>query len=184
VIDDPSLAAAALFAHRNILFGARAFHGYSILDVCDRLVETAVREAEEFCAGEQVQAMANLRGLTHWVSKQLQEGGDSNHVQQPTVSETLKQLQESSDPVPLEAVRAIATGIPRPGHSVVGQGTFRDGEEAWKALAREFIELGMSEEANLYQKHGGRLVTIEHLADTNPKYLKTAGGAMARFFIL
>ena len=79
-------------------------------------------------------------------------------------------------------VTAIATGIPREGHRVVGQGTFRDGEAGWEALAEEFINKELAEEVELYRAREGTVVGIEHLADTNPQYLKSAGGAMARLF--
>jgi hypothetical protein len=190
VIEDPSLPVAALFAHRNMIFGARAFYGYTKSELCSPLVEVAIREAEVY--GDQPQAMATLKGLSDWVAKSIQKmQNDAEATPQQSTSQvmtgpyskTLIQLQ-TTDPAAMEAVCAIATGIPRPGHSMVGQGTYRDGENAWKTLAEEFIELGLSDEANLYQKFGGRLVTIEHLADKNPHYLKSAGGAMARFFIL
>jgi len=31
---------------------------------------------------------------------------------------------------------------------------------------------------------GAELIGIEHLAETSPEYLKSAGGAMARFFFI
>ncbi|KAL3914231.1 MAG: hypothetical protein SGILL_006186 [Bacillariaceae sp.] len=168
---DSTLPAAAIFAHRNILFGARSFlKDVSVTDVCPPLVQRAVQEAEEY--GEQPQGMASLQGLCAWVAHALQEPS--------TTSPTLQKLDDAT----LEAVRAIATQVPRPGHSVVGQGTYRDGKDAWQALAKEYIELQLGDEANLYMQHGGRLVAIEHMADTSPDYLKSAGGAMARFFFL
>ena len=39
-----------------------------------------------------------------------------------------------------EAAQAIALGRPRPGHSVLGQGTFKAAEGAWMYLAREHME--------------------------------------------
>lgn len=182
----PPPVAAALLAHRNILFGARAFFGYDIEQVCQLLVQIALQDAGE--KGEQPQAMAALNGLSSWVETCLtNDEYDSSRTKEDTAanatSNVLVQLKQT-DMVAWEAVRAIATGIPRPGHSVVGAGTFRDGEAAWKALAREYVELGLAPEANLYQKEGGRLVAIEHLADRNPDYLDSAGGAMARLFFL
>jgi hypothetical protein len=180
---DPSLPAAALFAHRNVLFGARSFvhnGGGGGLEPCGPLVQRAVEEAEGY--GEQPQGMAALHGLCEWVTSHLASSSD-NEDRPSSGPTTLRRLQErDDDPTPLEAVRAVATGMPRPGHSVVGQGTFRDAREAWQALAKEYVELGLGDEANLYRRHGGRLVAIEHLADTSPEYLKSAGGAMARFF--
>lgn len=182
VIQDPSLPAAALFAHSNVLFGARSFHGYDMSDVCLPLVKAAIEEAEMMEQGQQPQAVASLKGLSAWVTGCFENKNE--------VSETLIRLQQEANgngdgnSVSLEAVRAMATGVPRPGHSVVGQGTFRDGQEAWKELAKEYVKLGLSEEANLYEKKGGNLVNIEHLADQSPDNMKTAGGAMARLFFL
>jgi hypothetical protein len=189
---------AALLAHRNILFGARAFLGYDLQQVCPPLVRWAIQEAGE--NGEQPQAVASLKGLSGWVESCLHlRGGEAkavegdetssdtceDHHDHPanTTSQVLLRL-ERTDPVAFEAVRAIATGIPGPGRSVVGAGTFRNGEEAWKALAREYVELGLAPEVSLYQSEGGRLVAIEHLADRSPNYLESAGGAMARLFFL
>jgi hypothetical protein len=179
VLQDPSLPAAALFAHRNVLFGARSFHGYELEDVCLPLVIVAIEESEAFDPGQQPQAVASLKGLSNWVAGCFETDGLGE-------SQTLQKLAQEGEggSVSLEAVRAIATGIPRPGHSVVGEGTFRDGEEAWKELAREYVGLGLSEEANLYEKQGGKLVNIEHLADRSAENMKSAGGAMARMFFL
>jgi hypothetical protein len=92
----------------------------------------------------------------------------------------------------LECITAIATNVPRPGHSVVGQKTHADGALAWEALCREFAVLDnndhtieLSEECMLYRRFSEscELVEIELLADTSPAYLISAGGAMARFVI-
>ena len=177
VIQDPSLPAAALFAHRNVLFGARSFHGYDMEDVCLPLVKAAIEESEAIEHGQQPQAVANLNGLSEWVAACFKNNLEG--------SQTLQKLNSGDDDkVSLEAVCAIATGVPRPGHSVVGQGTFRDGQEAWMELGREFVALGLSEESNLYEKEGGKLVNIEHLADQSADNMKSAGGAMARLFFL
>ena len=168
---DPSLSAAALLAHRNIIFGARASHTFSLQEVCSPLVEKAVHDAGE--NGEQPQAIASLAGLCNWIKTALNTG-DCDALE----------LLKSNDSTGFEAVQAIATGIPRPGHSVVGVGTYRDAEEGWKAVAIEFVEKNLSDEATLYRQHGARLVGIEHLADRNPDYLTSAGGAMARLFFL
>eukprot|EP00579_Thalassiosira_antarctica_P010247 CAMPEP_0201911164 /NCGR_PEP_ID=MMETSP0903-20130614/2222_1 /ASSEMBLY_ACC=CAM_ASM_000552 /TAXON_ID=420261 /ORGANISM="Thalassiosira antarctica, Strain CCMP982" /LENGTH=368 /DNA_ID=CAMNT_0048445855 /DNA_START=26 /DNA_END=1132 /DNA_ORIENTATION=+ len=100
----------------------------------------------------------------------------------------------------LEAIRAIATGEPRPGHSVVGAGTYKDGMKGWVACAREYSQLATNpnsvsldaslvgrkglEEMALYQSRGGEVTKIEHLAHTQPEYLREAGGAMARLFFV
>ena len=171
--DDKVLA--SLHAHRNIIFGAKVHDGScSLLHSCRLLLKEAVQDAG--CNAEQPQALAALHGLCEWVSQQGFEPSS-------TISETIKSL----DKVQLEAVRAIATGIPRQGHSVVGPGTHRDAGDAWERLAREFIQTKPAsddDECVLFHTSGGQLVAIELLADTKPEYLQSAGGAMARFFIL
>ena len=113
---------------------------------------------------------------------------------------TLAMKDESQRLSMLEAVRAIATGQPRPGHTVVGAGTFRDGRRGWVALAREYSQLAINpnalaldasyvrtkglEEVALYKSREGEVTDIEHLAHTQPEYLREAGGAMARVFFV
>jgi hypothetical protein len=177
---DTSIAVAALLAHRNMIFGARAFHSFTLQDVCGPLVDAAVEEAG--VNGDQPQAMAALHGLSKWVNLMLQDE-EKDFPIPDSVTHLLTHLH-NHDTVGLDAVRSIATGIPREGHSVVGEGTYRDGEQAWKSFASEYVELGLSSEASLYQAHGGKLVSIEHLADKNPKYMRSAGGAMARLFFV
>ena len=91
----------------------------------------------------------------------------------------------------LEAVQAIATGVPRPGHSVVGAGTYRDGMRGWVALAREYAALATVsddgdrrglEEVALYRSRDGEVASIEHLANTRD--VLDDGGAMARIFFV
>lgn len=170
-VNDGSINVAALLAHRNIVFGARSFQGFALQEVCPPLVDMAVRDAGE--NGEQPQAIASLSGLCSWVEACL-ESKESLEL------ESLR----SMDPNAFEAVKAIATGVPRKGHSVVGAGTYRDGEDGWKKLATEYVERDLAEEASLYRSLGARVVGIEHLADRNPEYLSSAGGAMVRLFFL
>lgn len=93
----------------------------------------------------------------------------------------------------LQAITAIATGIPRPGHSVVGMGTYRDGEDAWIALAWEYSRLASAwdekcrkglEEMVLYKGRDGEVSSMEHLGHTEEGYLRSAGGTMARLFFV
>jgi hypothetical protein len=162
---------ASLHAHRNVIFGARVrVEGWSIADACEELLGTALVDC--FADGEQPQALAALHGLNQYVCD-CRDGG--------VESETYRKLTQDVGPA-LEAVHAIATGIPRPGHSIVGQGTHREGAAAWEALAREFAL--QSDECQLYRNAHAQMVGIELLADTKPEYLASAGGAMARFFFL
>jgi len=169
---DVSVKFASVYRHKNIIFGARSLRTQYSLEDCEPLVKVAVHDAGE--NGEQAQAIASLTGLCEWVNAAIV---GSIH------STELTRLQQN-DRASFEAVKAIATGVPRSGHSVVGVGTYRDGEDGWKALAREFVQKSQSGECNLYKKFNSRLVSIEHLAERSPSYLRSAGGAMARLFFL
>lgn len=210
---------ATLKAHRNIVFGATTTSSLSspsssVADLCPALLRAALDDCSN--DGEQPQAVSTLHGLSAWVRACLEGGATETTTTTATTSTVLEGLRRqplrgdgddgngsdpssSSDAAPrlaLQAVTAIATGVPRPGHAVVGQGTYRDGAAAWTALAREFVALSSppppsdqkphhdfaSDECRLYQAAGAELVQIELLADTQPAYLASAGGAMARFF--
>ncbi|CAB9510891.1 expressed unknown protein [Seminavis robusta] len=193
---DSTHPVATLRAHRNMIFGAQllgeivAEKKKSLSEVCLPLLDVALEDASK--EAEQPQAMATLHGLCDWVAAQCHDDDDnddeavSSSSDNKNASEILHQLkiQSNDELLAYHAVRAIATGIPRPGHSVVGQGTFRDGQAAWEALANEFIDKKLADEVELYKTRGATVVAIEHLADTKPDYLKSAGGAMARLFFL
>ncbi len=75
-------------------------------------------------------------------------GGRTNHhiITPPSPSSTtilasLGIKDEDQRKKMLDAIRSIATGRPRPGHTVVGAGTYRDGMRGWVALAREYARL-------------------------------------------
>lgn len=183
-----------------------------MIAACGRLVDVATTDAGE--NGDQVQALSTLRGLCAWVSSCLAAyeqnmTSDENNLQITSCgSQTLDSLMESvregneDSIVTYDAIKAIATGQPRPGHSVLGAGTYRDGRLGWEALAREYASLQSADddegdeeenaqinvarcpEVELYRSRGAELVAIEHLADTSKEYLQTAGGAMGRFFFM
>ena len=162
---------ARLSANKNIIYGAKVVQRSlgTPSHVCGRLVDMALKDAAS--RGEVPMAVASLEGLSKWVVMGL-DGKD--------VIQSLDNVRQTDEGA-FEAVKAIATGIPRPGHSVVGRGTYRDGKDAWAEIAEEYVKLGKSEEAELYNSKGGSLVGIDHLADTSREGLIDAGGAMARF---
>lgn len=181
---------ASIRAHRNIIFGAKSYNGNAVLSttkIGPVLLRRALQDAGS--EGEQPQAMCTLRGLSKWVQQHLRSLDGESHDELSSPNENVIQLLVQMDEAQRAAVRAIATGTPRPGHSVVGAGTYRDGEEGWTALAREYAtnksSVPVDEELQLYQlTPGATLVRIEHMAGTQEAYLKEAGGAMARFFFL
>jgi hypothetical protein len=100
---------------------------------------------------------------------------------------------ESQRLLQLEAITAIATNTPRPGHSILGMGTYRDGRMPWIHLAWEYTQLSSPwdescrcglEELMVYKSRDGEVGAIEHLAHREENYLKSAGGAMARVFFV
>lgn len=177
---------ARLSANRNLIFGAKVVQrslGNQSL-VCKPLLAKALNDVSS--KGDIGVAMASLDGLCKWTSNALHELEGGNEQQKSDIEsaekvrKVLSKWKEDDDKV-YEAIKAIATGIPRPGHSVVGQGTYRDGEEGWTQLAQIFVEDGLTEEGALYQSSGGTLKSIEHLADTTREGLMYSGGAMAKF---
>ena len=168
------LKLASVYANKNTIFGTKLVTRTlgSMEEVCGSLVDAALEDASS--QGQQPQGLAALNGLCDWVMKGIEGKEDI---------EVLDTLQ-AKDPVTYEAVVAIATGVPRESHTVVGMGTFRDGQFGWGELAKEFVHRKLGEEAALFESRGGELITIEHLADHSEIYMKSAGGAMAQFFFL
>jgi hypothetical protein len=127
--------------------------------------------------------------------------GEGSTIQSAAIRNLVEELKDTSihDKAhqQLECITAIATNIPRPGHSVVGQKTHSEGAHGWEAVAREFALLDyttdelknnvqLSEECLLYRHYteNCHFIEIELLADTSAIYLSSAGGAMARFILL
>lgn len=159
---------ARISADRNFIYGAKVVQrtlGPTSI-VCNRLVEAALEDIKSEGNDDPI-ALASLGGLSRWVVKGI-EG-----------KETIEAFT-SMDEHTFLAVKAIATQIPREGHSVVGQGTYRDGEVGWRALAQEYVNLGLSDEAKLYLNQGFHLSGIDPLADTSREGILDAGGALAR----
>mmetsp|Transcript_15663 Transcript_15663/g.23731 ORF Transcript_15663/g.23731 Transcript_15663/m.23731 type:complete len:246 (+) Transcript_15663:61-798(+) len=164
------LQLARLFAEGNHIYGAKVVQRSlgSYAQVCKPLLQMALKDAAN---GEPVVALASLDGLTKWVVGGIEGKHDI---------ETLQRLEDDNKKI-YEACVAIATGIPRPGHSVVGQGTYRDGEIGWTQLAAEYVNRKDDGESLLYEESGGKLIGIDHLADTSREGLMEAGGSMARY---
>ena len=163
--------------------------GSTVLDVLMHEVESdssspqAIEEEEdEHNLNEEEDDDSTVAVEKHMSKQRIQNRSKSYTVQ----NETQRQLK-------LEAITAIATSTPRPGHSVLGAGTYRDGREPWIHLAWEYTKLcspwdkscrtGL-EELMVYKSRDGEVGAIEHLAHKEESYLKSAGGAMARVFFV
>ncbi len=235
----PTNIIASINANKNMLFGAQLHTKHvngidenyiaDYFAACEPLLDLAKEDAS--INGQQVQALATLKGLCSWVKECLDRDGEGSEVltallhgeqpnllqgnesedqeitkgtnENPRARQKIKShsakiiLNNESDRIlVLDAVRAIATGIPRPGHSVVGAGTYRDGKDGWISLAWEYSNLatvpfnssstGVTglEEVSLYKSRDGEVASIDHLASVEAEYLKVAGGAMARMFFV
>jgi len=179
---------ASVRANRNVLFGAKCNFADDIdfIKACKPLVKAALVDAGKH--GEQPRALAALDGLCDWVTTCIEREGKGSKVLESILQE-IKGSENNDEAIALyEAAKAIATGKPRPGHKVLGAGTFRDGRPLWEKLAREYAEgagdNGTARESELYRQSGMEVVGIEHLADTSEHYLRTAGGAMASLFFV
>mmetsp|Transcript_3532 Transcript_3532/g.5427 ORF Transcript_3532/g.5427 Transcript_3532/m.5427 type:complete len:269 (+) Transcript_3532:103-909(+) len=180
VLKVDKLQLARLSSAGNLLFGAKVVQKSlgSPSVVCGSLLDAALDDLSS--SSEPVQALASLEGLCEWVASISTPNEKEEHDQVWT--NVQNQLGDSDASVTLEACQAIATGIPREGHSVVGMGTFRDAQPGWELLAKEFVNLRLAEEAELYVSKGaGQLDSIEYLANQSTDYMESAGGAMARF---
>jgi len=171
---------ARLSADGSLIFDAKVVQRTlgSHSEVCKPLLDMALADASS--NGEQPRALASLDGLCKAVSDSINNVEKENGDSACSISTILVTLR-ANDEVSYEAVKSIATGIPRTGHSVVGQGTYRDGEKGWKKLAEEYVSSGMSSEAQLYAANGGTLMSIEYMADPSREGLMEAGGSVAKF---
>jgi hypothetical protein len=108
-------------------------------------------------------AAAGLPGLCEWV-RGLPE----------------RELQAEFGPELAEAVLAVAHGKPRPGHSVLGQGTFSAAEPAWVELAGRFANEPAAEEVRVYVAAGfSKDIKLQPMADTSLGGLASSGGTIA-----
>ena len=102
------------------------------------------------------------------------------------------------DDVAREAAKAVALGVPRPGHSVLGHGTFGAAEPCWVQLAAKYEEGNgdVQAEKAAYERalvgrsggEGGEKAKkakwtwrVKHMADGDAEYVAEAGGAMLIF---
>ena len=206
-LKNPELAYGSIYVRRNIIFGARLHVAAStedpsstVANVCPPLLEAIFRDAPKE-QGEQPRALSTLYGLCDWVRQGLEKHHQSDVLDKLWQGEAIPKLDTLSpnrkspgnDPgqdnslnstIQLDAVQAIATGIPRPGESRIGPSVMQDAVFAWQALAREFIQKQPSDECQLYLTADGELVEIEHDAEKNPNYVASTGGAMAHFFFV
>lgn len=161
VLRHPECAAPLACIHRNgMILHTPSTHGDLSLDVVAPLLE----HAREALWPEQVRAVAALPGLPAWVAAM------------PT-----EVLEDEFGQESAEAVRAVALGQPRKGHSVLGYGTFTAARAAWGVLAARYAASAEASEALLYRNAGGWDMGVACFLDTSPAAMASYGGAMALY---
>ena len=115
---------------------------------------------------QRVVALAPLHGLCGWI-----------------VSEAAWERVDSSmpgfDPEQPAAVEAVARGVPRAGHSVLGVGTFKAAEPAFKHLALEYAARCTGDadsEVAMYSAAGAEIVGINWMHAQDEEALRDCAG--------
>ena len=72
-----------------------------------------------------------------------------------------------------------ADNRPRPGHSVLGQGTFDDAEAAWRTLALGYARVSGGRELAFYKEAGFDLTDVTFMDDTSDEAIRQSGGTTA-----
>ena len=117
-------------------------------------------------------AVSRLVGMRSWVVAEGLAG--------PITTTYPDKLRAEFGEEAVEAAMAVALGRPRPGHSVLGQGTFRAAEKVWLKLAERFVRSsGLATDCALFGEARYTTMQIHHLADTSPEGLAESGGAVA-----
>lgn len=157
----PQLHLARLTMQDNVIGGAKVVNRSlgSTSIVCAKLFDAALKDG-----GAGTRAKSMLHGLSEWVLEGIKDEGSV---------EAVVGLEKAD----LEALEAIAGGG---GDLLVDEAVYAKGKADWERLAREYVEKGNGEEAVLYVSKGGKLVSVEHLADTS-EFARESGGAMAIF---
>lgn len=212
-IDKPDpVTIASICVKRNIIFGARQHvkniskegkNEKGFVKTCLPLLKRGLELAGS--EGNQPQGLATLHGLSAYCRHVLNNPSTSEAMEE--LMDLAKNQGDENSAIILEAVQAVATQVPREGHSVVGVGTYQDARPGWTKLAEEYATLrgpdkkkdetvddGSSDGGNdltlvegepqLFQRVGATLVNIEYIGEENPQYWIQSGGAMARFFFL
>ena len=173
--EDPAVLATARVAvwkddGNAMIFQTAAASTAVPQEVLSRVVSTAKTEVENLASCDKVAGVARLDGSRSHCGKH----GLCAWVRDTKAWERFEEPERS-------AVEAIATNTPRPGHSVLGKGTFEAAKEAWTTLALGFADRAEVGEAAIFRGAGAKLAGINWLHDTSPEALEGSGGATAAF---
>jgi hypothetical protein len=80
------------------------------------------------------------------------------------------------------AVEAVARGVPRPGHSVLGVGTFEAARPGIEVLALDYAQHADEDtEAGAYRAAGADLAGVHYMHDTSAEAMRESAGCTAGF---
>jgi hypothetical protein len=166
------------------VFGAGCEPALPLADAGKSLVAAAVAELRARGAAE-VRGWARLPGLCAWlVDTEAWQLVDGDMVHELAAKGQLVD-GDATDPALLAAcVEAVATGQPRPGHAVLGHGTFTLAEPAWVALAADFAQFQSYDpttEVALFKACGAAFTKVQFMHDKSPEALRDNGGCTLAF---
>ena len=149
----------------GLLIGAQVDPALSLSSIGVPLVRAARNELKvRGC--ERVMAVAPLSGLCEWVAstsawERLDRAAADFAEEQP------------------DAVEAVAKGVPRAGHSVLGVGTYKAARPAFERLAMEYATRMLDDpdaEAAMYGSNGGALTGVNWMHATDEDALRDCAG--------
>lgn len=164
------LRASLLNGATGLLVGTQCDPALTLAAVGPPLVRAALKELKVRGA-ERVVAVAPLAGLCAWVS-------------QHKLWEKLDASAPDHDPEQAGAVEAVARGVPRPGHSVLGRGTFAAAQPAFVRLASAYVAQAIGRpdpdsEAAMFVHTGGEVLGINWMQATDEESLRDCAGCTA-----
>ena len=145
----------------GLLIGAQVDPALSLSTIGKPLIHAACDELRRRGA-VRVMAVAPLPGLCSWI----------------VTEEAWKRPELDADAA--GAVEAIAKGIPRKGHSVLGQGTFKAGMASISMLALEYADAFLRHDADsevaMFLEEGAELARTNYMHAQDPESLRDCVG--------
>eukprot|EP00961_Rhodomonas_salina_P121221 1631692-Rhodomonas_salina.1 len=145
----------------GLLVGANSDPALPLSSVGPKLISTACEELK-LRDVDNIVAVAPLAGFCEWIRRE--SAWDSG----------------TFSPDESASIEAIAKGVPRPGHSVLGQGTFKAGRAGMEQLAMAYAttELRANQDSAMcmYADAGAELQGINYMHATDPDALSDCAG--------
>ena len=168
------LRASMLNGTTGLLVGAQCDPALTLAAAGTPLVTAALDELRARGA-ERVVAVAPLAGLCAWVVEHK-------------LWEKLDATAPDHDPEQAGAVEAVAKGVPRPGHSVLGHGTYTAARPAFERLASAYVAQAIGRpdpdsEAAMFVHAGGEVLGINWMQATDDESLRDCAGCTAHISV-